>query len=62
MRKLFQDSVQVYKGLYGSAKIKPEEMKGVTHHLIGILEPNEPYDVSKFQTHARGLIKRLINH
>lgn len=54
------DSVQVYKGLdIGSAKIKPEEMKGVTHHLIGILEPNEPYDVSKFQTHARGLIKKI---
>ena len=54
------DSVQVYKGLdIGSAKIKPYEMKGVTHHLIDILKPNENYDVSKFQTHARNLIEKI---
>lgn len=54
------DSVQVYKGLnIGSAKIKPEEMKGVIHHLIDILKPNETYDVSKFQIHARSLIEKI---
>ena len=29
------DSMQVYKGMdIGSAKIKPEEMQGIPHHLI----------------------------
>ena len=36
------DSMQVYKGMdIGSAKITTEEMEGVLHHLIDILEPWE---------------------
>ena len=35
------DSMQVYKHMdIGSAKIKKEEMDGVAHHLIDILEPS----------------------
>ena len=33
------DSVQIYKGLdVGSAKVTPEEMQGVVHYAIDILE------------------------
>ncbi|MDD2575325.1 MAG: tRNA (adenosine(37)-N6)-dimethylallyltransferase MiaA [Acholeplasmataceae bacterium] len=54
------DSVQVYKGLdIGSAKITKEEMRGVKHHLIDILEPTETYDVSLFQKNARELINQV---
>lgn len=54
------DSVQVYKGLdIGSAKITKEEMRGVKHHLIDILEPTETYDVSLFQKNARALIDQV---
>lgn len=54
------DSVQVYKGLdIGSAKIKPEETKGIPHHLIDIINPGDAYDVSKFQTDARRLIDTI---
>lgn len=51
------DSVQVYRGLdIGSAKITNDEMRGVKHHLLDILEPTEIYDVSMFQKNARTLI------
>lgn len=48
------DSMQVYKKMnIGSAKIMPEEMDGVRHHLIDILEPQEAFDVVRFQTLAK---------
>ncbi|MBQ8822134.1 MAG: tRNA (adenosine(37)-N6)-dimethylallyltransferase MiaA [Lachnospiraceae bacterium] len=44
------DSMQVYKGMdIGSAKIMPEEMEGVPHHLIDVLEPTEDFNVVTFQ-------------
>ncbi len=44
------DSMQVYKGMdIGSAKIMPEEMDGVPHHLIDVLEPTEDFNVVTFQ-------------
>ncbi len=44
------DSMQVYKGMdIGSAKITPEEMQGVPHHLLDILEPWEEFNVVVFQ-------------
>lgn len=44
------DSMQVYKGMdVGSAKIMPEEMQGVPHHLIDILEPKDEFNVVVFQ-------------
>jgi len=51
------DSVQVYKGLdIGSGKVTEEEMDGVKHHLIDILEPTDSYNARDFQQMARGLI------
>lgn len=47
------DSIQVYKGFdIGSAKITPEEMNGVPHHLIDILEPTEPFSIADFKEYA----------
>ena len=44
------DSMQVYKGMdIGSAKIMPEEMAGIPHHLIDILDPWEEFNVVIFQ-------------
>lgn len=48
------DSMQVYRGMnIGSAKVTEEEMQGVPHHLIDILEPEEAFNVSRFQTEAK---------
>lgn len=48
------DSMQVYKKMdIGTAKIMPEEMKGIRHHLIDILEPDEDFNVLLFQQYAK---------
>ncbi|MDE5804297.1 MAG: tRNA (adenosine(37)-N6)-dimethylallyltransferase MiaA [Lachnospiraceae bacterium] len=48
------DSMQVYKHMdIGSAKIKKEEMDGVPHHLIDVLEPSEAFNVVTFQRLCR---------
>ncbi len=48
------DSMQVYKYMdIGSAKITVEEMQGVTHHLIDVLEPTEDFNVVIFQQKCR---------
>ena len=44
------DSRQVYKGLdIGSAKVTPEEMDGVPHHLIDIVDPKTVYTGADFK-------------
>ena len=56
------DSMQVYKGMdIGSAKIRREEMQGVPHHLIDILEPEQAFDVLQFQTMAKQAIQDIYS-
>lgn len=48
------DSMQVYRHMdIGSAKITQEQMGGVTHHLIDILEPTDEFNVVLFQQLAK---------
>ena len=48
------DSVQVYKYLdIGTARITPRQQRGVPHHLLGFLEPDEEFTVAQFQQLAR---------
>ena len=38
------DSMQVYRHMdIGSAKIRPEEMGGVPHYLVDVLEPHQEF-------------------
>ena len=37
----------------GSAKIKPEQMQGIPHHLVDVLEPEEEFNVVRFQQMAK---------
>ncbi len=54
------DSMQVYKHMdIGSAKIKKEEMCGVTHHLIDVLEPDEEFHVVRFQEMAKQAMEEI---
>jgi tRNA dimethylallyltransferase len=47
------DSRQVYRGMdIGTAKITPEEMEGVAHHLIDVAYPDEDFSTGKFKTQA----------
>ncbi|PKK87116.1 MAG: tRNA (adenosine(37)-N6)-dimethylallyltransferase MiaA [Tenericutes bacterium HGW-Tenericutes-8] len=54
------DSVQVYQGMdIGSAKITASEKKGVKHHLIDIMAPNDAFDVATFQKLVREKIQQI---
>ena len=54
------DSMQVYKHMdIGSAKIKKEEMCGVLHHLIDVLEPDEEFHVVRFQEMAKQAMEEI---
>ncbi len=54
------DSMQVYRGMdIGTAKIMPEEMNGVSHHLINVLEPTEDFHVVKFQEMAKAALSEI---
>lgn len=54
------DSMQVYKHMdIGSAKIKKEEMCGVPHYLIDVLEPDEEFHVVRFQEMAKQAMEEI---
>lgn len=59
------DSMQIYKGMdIGTAKIKIKDQFAsngffIPHHLVDILEPDQPFSVSDFQLLARRLIKSI---
>ena len=51
---LSADSMQVYRHMdIGSAKIMPNEMRGVPHYLIDECEPEEEFNIVRFQTLAK---------
>ena len=44
------DSMQIYKYMdIGSAKITPEEMNGVHHHMIDVTTPDKPFSVVDYK-------------
>ncbi len=64
------DSRQCYKHLdIGTAKITTEEMRGVPHHLLSVLDPKENATIAWYQEvataaitdcHARGVLPMLV--
>lgn len=56
------DSMQVYKHMdIGTAKVTPEEMNGVPHHLIDILNPDEAFSAFAFKNLAEALINDITS-
>ena len=56
------DSMQVYRHMdIGSAKITQQEMAGIPHYLIDILEPDEEFHVVRFQTLAKEAIRHIYD-
>lgn len=56
------DSMQVYRHMdIGSAKITTEEMQGVRHHLIDVLEPEEEFNVATFQKMAKEAMEDIYS-
>ncbi len=51
------DSMQIYRGMdIGTAKVRPEEMNGIVHHLLDIREPDESFSVAEYQQLVRDKI------
>lgn len=56
------DSMQIYKSMdVGSAKISKEEMRGVPHHLVDIIEPSEDFSVAEFKERAESAIEEITD-
>lgn len=54
------DSMQVYQLMdIGTAKIMPEEMGGIPHHLIDVLEPTKDFNVVIFQKMAKNAMEEI---
>ncbi len=54
------DSVQVYKGLdVGTAKVPPDERRGVPHHLLDIVDPRERCTAGDYARLARPVLREI---
>ena len=51
------DSMQIYQQMnIGTAKITPEEMQGIPHHLVDAIPPDTPFHVYEFKKMAEQAI------
>lgn len=52
------DASQVYRGMsVGTGKVSPEELGGVVHHLIDVVDPDQHFDAKGYANLADGLIE-----
>lgn len=55
------DSMQLYKYMdIGSAKPTAAEMEEVPHHMIGVIDPREPFSVAVYQEMAKAAIADIL--
>lgn len=56
------DSMQIYKHMdIGSAKISKNEMEGIPHYMIDIVEPWENFSAAEFKTLAEEYISQIAS-
>lgn len=54
------DSMQIYKGFnIGTAKVTEEEMQGIKHHMIDIVDANDNFSVKEYREMAYKIIDKL---
>jgi tRNA dimethylallyltransferase len=54
------DSMLVYRGMdVGTAKPTPAERAEVSHHLVDVAEPEEPFSVVRYQQLARAVVEGI---
>ena len=55
------DSMQVYRHMdIGTAKTTPEEMQGIPHHLLDLIEPSEIFNAQRYLTLANNAIDDIL--
>jgi tRNA dimethylallyltransferase len=56
------DSMIIYKDMnIGTAKPTKEEMQGIRHYMIDIIEPNKEYSVAKYRKQAEDCIETILS-
>lgn len=56
------DSMQIYRYMdIGSAKVSKEEMKGVPHHMIDIIDPDKEFSVADFKERGMKVLEDIIS-
>ena len=57
------DSRQVFRGLdIGTAKATVEERRGIPHHGLDLVGPDEPFTLADFAAHARAALEGIAAH
>ena len=57
------DSMQIYKEFnIGTAKITEEEVSGINHYMIDILDGNQKFNVSEYKKMAENYIEEIYSH
>lgn len=55
------DSMQIYRNMdIGTAKITQEEMQGIKHYMIDIVDPHDEFSVGEYSQKAREYIDSVI--
>lgn len=55
------DSRQIYRGMdIGTGKPTPDQLARVPHHLIDVIEPDQPYTLAEYQAEARRSIDGIF--
>ena len=55
------DSMQVYRDMaIGTARPTPEEMAGVPHHMMGVVDPRENYSVARYVQEATAWVEDIL--
>lgn len=55
------DSRQIYRHMdIGTGKVTPEEMDGVVHHMIDVIDPSEKFSMVDFADMALPKVEALI--
>ena len=55
------DSMQVYRDMaVGTARPTPEEMAGVPHHMMGVVDPRENYSVARYVQEATAWVEDIL--
>ena len=57
------DSMQVYRRMnIGTAKIRPEEQRGIAHYCLDLVEPDEDYDAARYARDATAAMAAIRQH
>jgi tRNA dimethylallyltransferase len=56
------DSMQIYKYMdIGSAKVTAEEMKGIPHYLIDVINPDISFSVADFKEYGNKALEEILS-